>query len=206
MRVSRQRAREEEAALAAATAASIATTPNGKSTRASASQPTPSAATTKTEKPEEKSTLQRLRDMWEFASLMQYIFMFGKVVKIDENFDIEDLETECVKPGPSAKLAEFGLCMLKFVSSHRGLTPDLFDEYTRRQFVAKAPMRNPFGTEEEPKKFNEFDIFTKIRVLHQLSTWTFHNPDRMRERMEEQTEREQTAWVSLDRGGCDWKL
>lgn len=41
--------------------------------------------------------------------------------------------------------------------------PELFDEYTRRQYVAKAPDRNPFGTEEEPANFNEFDIFTKVR-------------------------------------------
>jgi hypothetical protein len=27
--------------------------------------------------------------MWEFASLMQYIFLFGNAVKIDEDFDIE---------------------------------------------------------------------------------------------------------------------
>ena len=34
-------------------------------------------------------TLLKLRSMWEFASLMQYIFLFGHVVKIDEDFDIE---------------------------------------------------------------------------------------------------------------------
>lgn len=40
--------------------------------------------------PEEKQEmLSQLRNMWEFASLMQYIFMFGHVVKIDEDFDIE---------------------------------------------------------------------------------------------------------------------
>lgn len=39
--------------------------------------------------PEDVATLARLRSMWEFASLMQYIFLFGHVVKIDENFDIE---------------------------------------------------------------------------------------------------------------------
>lgn len=27
--------------------------------------------------------------MWEFASVMQFIFIFGKAVKIDEDFDIE---------------------------------------------------------------------------------------------------------------------
>jgi len=39
--------------------------------------------------PEHVETLTKLRNMWEFASLMQYIFMFGHVVKIDDNFDIE---------------------------------------------------------------------------------------------------------------------
>lgn len=59
--------------------------------------------------------------------------------------------------------------------------PDIFDEYTRRQYIAKAPSRNPFGDAEEPGKFVDFDIFTKIRVLHQLSTWTLYNPNRIRE-------------------------
>jgi len=72
---------------------------------------------------------------------------------------------------------------------------DIFDEYTRRQYVAKAPERNPFGEEEEPKKFTEFDIFTKIRILHQLSIWTLWNPDKIREKMPEIGPDEQAAWV-----------
>ncbi|KAK6443392.1 hypothetical protein LTR95_000218 [Oleoguttula sp. CCFEE 5521] len=130
--------------------------------------------------PEQESTLTKLRNMWEFASLMQYIFLFGSVVKIDEDFDIEDLEFECLSRGPSEKLAQIGLALLKYVSSHRGLTPAIFDEYTRRQFQAKAPTRNPFGEDETPLSFNTFDIYTKIRVLQQLSTWTFGNADRIR--------------------------
>lgn len=35
------------------------------------------------------SMLTRLRDMWEFSNLMQYIFIFGKAVKIDEELTIE---------------------------------------------------------------------------------------------------------------------
>ena len=59
--------------------------------------------------------------------------------------------------------------------------PELFDEYTRRQYVAKAPdTYNPFGTDKEPKPFAEFDVFTKLRVLWQLSQWTMWNPDRFR--------------------------
>ena len=37
----------------------------------------------------ELSLLQRIRNMWEFANLMQYIFIFGKASKIDEDLTIE---------------------------------------------------------------------------------------------------------------------
>jgi hypothetical protein len=37
----------------------------------------------------EPSTLQRLRNMWQFANLAQYISLFGDAVKIDRDFDIE---------------------------------------------------------------------------------------------------------------------
>ncbi|KAL8721693.1 MAG: hypothetical protein Q9225_001693 [Loekoesia sp. 1 TL-2023] len=142
----------------------------------------------------EPSLLQRIRNTWEFSNLMQFIFIFGKAVKIDEDFTIDDLETECLKPGPSEKLVEIGLALLKCVSSHRGLTPEIFDEYTRRQYLAKAPERNPFGIEETPKEFSEFDIFTKLSVLCQLSRWTFVNSDRMREKMSESKDSEQVQW------------
>lgn len=84
-------------------------------------------------------TLVRLRSMWQFAALMQYMYIFGKPVKIDPEFDMEvcaqfdtdqdnvltqcqDLEHECLRPEASEKLAEIALTLLKFVSSHRGLT------------------------------------------------------------------------------------
>ncbi|KEQ73741.1 hypothetical protein M436DRAFT_15482, partial [Aureobasidium namibiae CBS 147.97] len=155
-------------------------------------------------------TLVRLRNMWQFAALMQYMYIFGKPVKIDPDFDMEacaqpdsitdqlltiyqDLEHECLRPEASEKLAEIALTLLKFVSSHRGLTYENYDEYTRRQYIAKAPLRNPYGTDETPNKFAEFDVFTKIRVLHQLSNWTLWNAERMRGLMEEK-DNEQTQW------------
>ncbi|KAF2472110.1 uncharacterized protein BDR25DRAFT_333529 [Lindgomyces ingoldianus] len=143
--------------------------------------------------PYEPSTLQKLRSMWQFSNLMQYINLFGDALKIDKEFDIEDLEGECLKPHPSEKLANIGLALLKHVSSHKGLTLDIFDEYARRQYVAKAPHINPFGAEEAPNKFNEFDIFTKIRVLQQLSVWTLNNPNSIRERINA-SDNDQTLW------------
>lgn len=37
----------------------------------------------------ELSLIQRIRNTWEFSNLMQFIFTFGKAVKIDEDFNIE---------------------------------------------------------------------------------------------------------------------
>ncbi|EPE32564.1 FYVE/PHD zinc finger [Glarea lozoyensis ATCC 20868] len=145
------------------------------------------------EPPKEITMLDRIRNMWEFAALTQYIFTFGRAVKIDENLDTEELEMACLTHH-STILRDIGLALLKFVSSHKGLTPEIFDEYTRRQYVARAPERNPFGVEEEPAKFLDFDTFTKIRVLQQLTQWTMVNPDRIRDRMEEKKDTEQAVW------------
>ncbi|KAH6659905.1 hypothetical protein BKA67DRAFT_653112 [Truncatella angustata] len=145
------------------------------------------------ESPKEIPLLQRIRNTWQFSNLFQWIFLFGKVVKIDESIDMDVLETECLKPH-STLLLDIGLALLKFVSSHRGLTPELFDEYTRRQYVAKKPDHNPFGTDQDPARFHDFDVFTKLRVLQQLTQWVMLHPERIRDKMDEQTLSDQTDW------------
>lgn len=42
---------------------------------------------------EEPGLLTKLRNSWEFANLMQYIAIFGKLMKIDEDFGIEVRES-----------------------------------------------------------------------------------------------------------------
>lgn len=38
---------------------------------------------------EEPSMLHRLRSMWQFANLAQYLSLFGDAIKVDRDFDIE---------------------------------------------------------------------------------------------------------------------
>lgn len=45
--------------------------------------------------PENVETLEKLRNMWEFAALMEYIHLFGDVVKIDQKFEIEVGQVTC---------------------------------------------------------------------------------------------------------------
>lgn len=97
--------------------------------------------------------------------------------------------------------------VLPLASTSDSSSPEIFDEYTRRQYVAKAPQRNPFGTDEEPRHFNDFDVFLKLKVLHQLSVWTLNNPERVKERMDEKDE---TQWriepLGWDRHGRTYLL
>ncbi|KAF6814988.1 PHD-finger domain-containing protein [Colletotrichum plurivorum] len=141
----------------------------------------------------EPSLLHRVRNQWQFANLCQWIYLFGKVVKIDDSLDTEEIEAECLKPNAPI-LQDIGLALLKFISSHRGLTHELFDEYTRRQYISRAPEKNPFGSDEPAAKFAEFDVLTKISILQQLTQWVMLRPERVREKMEEQKDVEQASW------------
>lgn len=61
------------------------------------------------ELPKETSLLEKLRNMWEFASLNQYIYTFGDAVKIDKDLDIEVPPTHSlhIPMGHFRSLAEF---------------------------------------------------------------------------------------------------
>jgi hypothetical protein len=40
--------------------------------------------------------LQRIRQMWQFANLCQWIYIFGKAAKIDESLEIDVGQLLCV--------------------------------------------------------------------------------------------------------------
>ena len=88
---------------------------------------------------------------------------------------------ECMK-NHSTVLADIGLALLKFVSSHRGLTsvlpyllffhanltddsPEIFDEYTRRQYMAKAPSVIHLAVTRSQRN-SWTSILSQRRVLH----------------------------------------
>ncbi|KAK5947135.1 hypothetical protein PMZ80_001282 [Knufia obscura] len=138
--------------------------------------------------PQEHEMLHKIRNMWEFAALYEFIKLFGPVVKV-RDIDIEDLEMECSKPEPSLTLEEIGLQLLKFVSSRRDLTLENWDKTVRTQYEYKAKDKpHPYGTDEEPNRFRNFHVFTKLRVLYRLAQWTFHNPDHIRKHFASETD------------------
>ncbi|PTB39749.1 hypothetical protein M441DRAFT_48880 [Trichoderma asperellum CBS 433.97] len=137
--------------------------------------------------------LQRIRNMWQFANLCQWIYIFGEAVAINVSIDIEYIEAECLKPN-SPGLDDIALALLKTVTSHRGLTHEAFDNQARMQYVLRSPESNPFGDENAPKAFSDLDVFTKIKVMQQFTQWIMTRPELLREKMKEQKDTEQTSW------------
>ncbi|KAL7930936.1 hypothetical protein V8C35DRAFT_283151 [Trichoderma chlorosporum] len=137
--------------------------------------------------------LQRIRNMWQFANLCQWIYIFGEAASIDDSIDIDSIEAECLKPN-STILDDVALSLLKMASSQRGITHESFDNQARRQYILKSPDSNPFGDEDDPKSFADLDVFAKIRVMQQFTQWIMIRPELLREKMKEQKDTEQTTW------------
>lgn len=52
--------------------------------------------------PQEASLISKIRNMWEFASVNQFMHTFGKAVKLDNDFDIEVRDQFHCLPSPTA--------------------------------------------------------------------------------------------------------
>ncbi|KAK0383108.1 hypothetical protein NLU13_9021 [Sarocladium strictum] len=137
--------------------------------------------------------LQRVRNMWQFANLVQWIYIFGKAAKIDESIDVEVIENETLRAS-STILQEVALALVKLASSFRGIASDGLDDQLRKLYRANASESNPFGEDEDPIPFDTLDPLIKIRVLQQLTQWVMIHPERFRDKMEEQRDVDQTAW------------
>ncbi|KAG5930017.1 hypothetical protein E4U42_003320 [Claviceps africana] len=137
--------------------------------------------------------LSRMRNMWQFANLCQWIYLFGKAIQIDESIDIEELEMECLK-SQSKVLSDIAFALVKLASLRQGLTFDALDDQLRKQYLINAPDLNPLGDENNPLTFASLDVFQKIQVLQTLTQWAMIHPERIRDKMIEQKDTEQTDW------------
>ncbi|KAH8177731.1 PHD-finger domain-containing protein [Sarocladium implicatum] len=138
-------------------------------------------------------TLQRVRNMWQFANLVQWIYIFGKAVKIDDSIDVEVIENETLNRS-SQILQDVALALVKMASSFRGIASDGLDDQLRKLYRSHAPDSNPFGEDETPTPFDSLDPLIKVRVLQQLTQWIMIHPERFRDKMEEQRDIDQTVW------------
>ncbi|RDA85136.1 hypothetical protein CP532_1552 [Ophiocordyceps camponoti-leonardi (nom. inval.)] len=146
------------------------------------------------------TTLSRIRNMWQFANLCQWIYIFGKAAKIDDSIDIEEIEADCLKPNQTL-LVDLALAILKLVSSHRGLkqlttrllSHDIMNDQLHKQYLMRAPESIVYS-DNHSSNFSDLNAFQKIVVLQQLTQWAMINPERIRDLMGEHKDTEQMSW------------
>ncbi|RDA92202.1 hypothetical protein CP533_5593 [Ophiocordyceps camponoti-saundersi (nom. inval.)] len=141
---------------------------------------------------EASTTLSRIRNMWQFANLCQWIYIFGKAAKIDESIDIEEIEADCLKPNQTL-LEDLALAILKLVSSHRGLNHDIMNDQLHKQYLMRAPESIVYS-DNHSSNFSDLSVFQKIIVLQQLTQWAMTYPERIRDLVGEHKDTEQMSW------------
>ncbi|KAI5776763.1 hypothetical protein EDC01DRAFT_624908 [Geopyxis carbonaria] len=141
----------------------------------------------------EEDNLNSLRNLQEFAALGQFLFCFGSEALGLPEFDQDDLERGLLAGEPEL-VQQIKISLLKSVSSHRGLTPEQFEEYTRRLYLARKAQANPFGDGVLPIRFIDLDLFQRVIVLYQMSLWALAHPEQLRDKMKDCGEKEQLTW------------
>ncbi|RPA77976.1 hypothetical protein BJ508DRAFT_416798 [Ascobolus immersus RN42] len=134
----------------------------------------------------------RLRNNWKFANTWQFFFNFSEAFKLKE-IPIETWEDELVGVFPEQSVKKCLCALLAFLT---GKTVDVeqLDEVARGQWRYRLLTSGPFGDEDEPNKFTEFDMETKLDVIHQLSLWVLVRSDKLR------------ALLSPDQKETDWRM
>ncbi|KAK9478698.1 hypothetical protein V1514DRAFT_330176, partial [Lipomyces japonicus] len=143
-----------------------------------------------------RKTLIRIRNMWQFSAIVQWLFMFKSTIKLEhEDISIEALEKEFLGLTKVNLISKIRLHLLQHLSSQRNLTLEMFDDYARRQYRQKLPyFKHPFGEEEIPFLFDNFSIYNQIIVIHQLCEFQTFNVERFRARTETTKEAEEIQW------------
>ncbi|KAK6529207.1 hypothetical protein TWF281_008390 [Arthrobotrys megalospora] len=145
-----------------------------------------------------------LHQQWEFAAVWEFLFQFHKGLKSPYYEDIEDFARDLTSPSGTPLLHDVQIGLLKNVSSQRGLTIEMFDDYTRRQYIHRRSPVNPFGTDPLPISFYHLEPEERVRVLHQLAMWIISNTDSFRSKVDPHKVMDHTDW-RIDPIGWDSK-
>ncbi|KAK6353740.1 hypothetical protein TWF730_008168 [Orbilia blumenaviensis] len=145
-----------------------------------------------------------LHQQWQFAAVWEFLYQFHKGLKSPYYENIEEFARDLSSPSGTPMLYDVQIGLLKNVSSQRGLTIDMFDDYTRRQFINRRVSTNPFGTGPTPLSFYSFSPELRVLVLHQLVMWIVSNTDTFRNKIDPHKVMDHTDW-RIDPVGWDAK-
>ncbi|VVT46407.1 uncharacterized protein SAPINGB_P001198 [Magnusiomyces paraingens] len=136
------------------------------------------------DEPQYQDILRQLRNMPEFAQLFQFVSFFKKMLRVNEEVNIEVIEEELIGVALPTAFLHTLLMNLLLILSHvkRTVTEDTLDAAAWEVYSQHnvSPNDNPFGVSSDPDDLEHFDSMSpqdKIRVLHQLVHWVVIAPN-----------------------------
>ncbi|GAC98748.1 PHD-finger motif containing protein [Pseudozyma hubeiensis SY62] len=134
---------------------------------------------------------KRLRKMWKFAAVCQFLFVF------DEAFGMSGFETEALEldfeNNESNVVPDLIKRLLYTLTLDRTIDFDNWQHHLRAQFnLRDVDATSRFGTSEQPIDWAQLCLEDKIATLHDLCEWQLMDPERFRKLVK--SEEDITTW------------
>ncbi|KAJ9478727.1 PHD-finger motif containing protein [Pseudozyma hubeiensis] len=134
---------------------------------------------------------KRLRKMWKFAAVCQFLFVF------DEAFGMSGFETEALEVDFENNEANVVPDLIKrllyTLTLDRTIDFDNWQHHLRAQFnLRDVDATSRFGTSEQPVEWAQLSLEDKIATLHDLCEWQLMDPERFRKLVK--SEEDITTW------------
>ncbi|SPO32232.1 uncharacterized protein UTRI_02789 [Ustilago trichophora] len=134
---------------------------------------------------------KRLRKMWKFAAVCQFLFVF------DEAFGMSGFETETLEAdfenSESNVVPDLIKRLLYTLTLDRTIDLDNWQHHLRTQYdLRDAESNSRFGTAEQPIEWAQLSLEDKIATLHDLCEWQLMDPERFRKLVK--SEEDITTW------------
>ncbi|EST05828.1 Zinc finger, PHD-finger [Kalmanozyma brasiliensis GHG001] len=134
---------------------------------------------------------KRLRKMWKFAAVCQFLFVF------DEAFGMSGFETETLEAdfenSETNVVPDLIKRLLYTLTLDRNISFDNWQHHLRVQFNLRDDEGvSRFGTAEQPVEWAQLSLEDKIATLHDLCEWQLMDPERFRKLVK--SEEDITTW------------
>ncbi|KAJ1035042.1 hypothetical protein NDA18_000644 [Ustilago nuda] len=134
---------------------------------------------------------KRLRKMWKFAAVCQFLFVFDEAFGMS-GFETETLETD-FENNETNVVPDLVKRLLYTLTLDRTIDLDNWQHHLRIQYNLRDEHSvSRFGTAEQPIEWAQLSLNDKVATLHNLCEWQLMDPERFRKLVK--SEEDITTW------------
>lgn len=120
----------------------------------------------------------RLRKMWKFAAICQFLFTF------DEAFGMSGFESDALEQdldgSETRVIPDLMRRLLYTLTLDRNIDEANWQDYFRKQYIRRHPEEAVLGTIEQPVSWHSLPLSTKVETIHQACEWQLWDAEKFR--------------------------